>query len=207
MRATVKTSKLTHTTAGKYRKDPYRYAESDTARRRARQGASKGGTTRPRPQPSRRTQETAVSYNDSLRQYSNDASSGTQLPTYSMYTSHGPAPTVSSRAPQSNAYQLNADLSVSPMSYSAKTLSPGENPHYKGSPFRRESEDVDADKPADSRADVPQHQYDIPRPTRSSDSTPRHSRAMYVADRGFPGSRTDSKPRLTPTQNPSRLVC
>ncbi|KAK4938011.1 hypothetical protein LTR10_021500 [Elasticomyces elasticus] len=31
----------------KFRKDPYRYAESDTARRRARQGASKGGTARP----------------------------------------------------------------------------------------------------------------------------------------------------------------
>ncbi|KAJ4687503.1 hypothetical protein HRR95_001686 [Exophiala dermatitidis] len=38
----------------KFRKNPYRYSDSDTARRRARQGASKGGTIRPA-QPQRET--------------------------------------------------------------------------------------------------------------------------------------------------------
>ncbi|KAJ4523163.1 hypothetical protein HRR78_000656 [Exophiala dermatitidis] len=44
----------TETQSRKFRKNPYRYSDSDTARRRARQGASKGGTIRPA-QPQRET--------------------------------------------------------------------------------------------------------------------------------------------------------
>ncbi|EXJ90382.1 hypothetical protein A1O1_03483 [Capronia coronata CBS 617.96] len=38
-----------------FRKHPYRYSESDTAKRRARQGASEGGTTRPAARQQQRT--------------------------------------------------------------------------------------------------------------------------------------------------------
>ncbi|KIX02477.1 uncharacterized protein Z518_08418 [Rhinocladiella mackenziei CBS 650.93] len=53
------------TQSKKFRKDPYRYADSDTARRRARQGASKGGTDRPQRQ--RREREASLEPAESHR--------------------------------------------------------------------------------------------------------------------------------------------
>ncbi|KAK5231428.1 hypothetical protein LTR99_000255 [Exophiala xenobiotica] len=46
------------TQSKRFRKDPYRYADSDTARRRGRQGASRGGTARPAQQRSTREAST-----------------------------------------------------------------------------------------------------------------------------------------------------
>ncbi|KIW19767.1 hypothetical protein PV08_00341 [Exophiala spinifera] len=126
------------TQSKKFRKDPYRYADSDTARRRAHQGASKGGTARPaqrrestaEPEPYRRDKMASPTMGNAPGQYQYQ---GSQAPNPAAYYKPPQRPEYASSNytiyNTVNATSYSANIPANPASYSTSQYQGG----YAGS--------------------------------------------------------------------------